>query len=187
MRTIHVYLATAALLCIPALAQAACIDRVDVSKATGIDSARIAAVICGSSVMRQVLDAATVRDSMTDPTGENLFVKYLPDIKAGRMTEGDAFARSAKLVDIEFRAGGILTASKRKLQQKIERYMAETFIALFKQPVPLARVRISALYPMSSGKDEAIYRTTVRNDAGKLGPQSLPVSWKAWAHPSLLN
>ena len=167
-------------------AAAACIDRVDASKATGIDAAELTATICGASVMRRVLDSATVRDSMTDPTGENLFVKYLPDIKAGRMTEGDALARSAKLVDIEFQAGGILTFSKRKLQRKIERYMAETFVALFKQPVPLARVRISALYPMSSGKDERIYRTTVRNDGGKYGPESLPVSWSVWAHPSLL-
>lgn len=171
----------------PAVAKAPCIDRVDITKATGIDEAELATAICRASVMRLVLDSATVRDSLFGASGEDLIVKHLDDIKAGRIADDELKRRSAKLVDIEFRAGGILTTSKLKLQQTIERYMAETFVALFKQPVPLARVRISALYPMSSGKEEVVYRTTVRNDGGKYGPDSLPISWNVWSHPSLQN
>ena len=87
MRTLRAHLAAAALLCISTLAQAACIDRVDVSKASGIDTAKLAAVICDASVMGRIMDSATVRDSYFAPSGGDLFAKYLPDIETGRMTE----------------------------------------------------------------------------------------------------
>ena len=170
----------------PAAAKTDCIDRVDMSKASGIDTAKLAAAICGASVMAAVLDSATIRDSFFGSGGENLIVTHIADIKAGKMTDAQIMSRSAKLVDIEFRAGGVLTLSFPKLRAKIERYMAETYIALFDQQVPLRRVRIAALYPLKAGKRGVVYGTSVSNDKGRYGPGSRPPSWKVWRlNPSL--
>ena len=95
------------------------------------------------------------------------------------MTFEDISARSAKMVMIEFRAGGILALSMTKLREKIEQYMAETYIALFDQPVPLRQVKISVLYPMSDGKPGVVYGTSIRNE-GRYGPGNRPKNWTVW-------
>ena len=161
---------------------AACPDRVDVAKVTGIDSEKLVEVICGASVMRVVLESAEVQNSAIGPNGEDLFAKRLAEVKAGKggSDEETIWAASAKSVRINFRAGGILTISFEKLREKIEQYMADTYIALFSQPVPLWSVRIAALYPLSGGKDGVVYGTQVLNRDGRYDPGSLPQACKVW-------
>ena len=163
-------------------ATAACPDRVDTSKVSGIDVEKLVEVICRASIMRAVLETAEVRNSMIGPNGEDLFAKRLAEIKAGKggSDEETVYAPSAKSVRIDFRARGIWAASNEKLRQKVERYMAETYMALFSQPVPLWSVKIAALYPLSDGKDGVVYGTQVLNREGRYGPGSLPKSWKVW-------
>ena len=81
--------------------------------------------------MTAVLESAVVRDTVYDSTGQDMMVANLDAITAGDLTEAEVKAQSAKLVDIVFRAGGLLALSMPKLREKIEQYMAETYIALF--------------------------------------------------------
>lgn len=161
---------------------AACPDRVDVSKVTGIDAAKLVEVICGASVMRAVLDSAEVRNSMIGPNGEDLFAVRLAEIKAGKggSDEETVYAPSAKGVSITFRARGIIAFSNKKIRDKIEQYMAETYVALFSQPVPLWSVKIAATYPLADGSEGVVYGTQVLNREGRYGPGSLPKGWKVW-------
>ena len=154
----------------------------DVSKVTGIDAAKLVEVICSASVMRAVLESAEVRNSMIGPNGEDLFAKRLAEVKAGKggSDEETVWAPSAKSVRIDFRARGIWASSNEKLREKIEQYMAETYIALFSQPVALWSVKIAALYPLEDGKEGIVYGTHVLNREGRFGPGSLPKSWKVW-------
>ena len=101
-------LAVVLLWCASALA--ACPDRVDVSRVTGIDAEHLVKVICGASVMRVVLESAEVRNSMIGPNGEDLFAKRLAEVKAGKggSDEETIYAPSAKGATINFRAGGIM-------------------------------------------------------------------------------
>ena len=163
-------------------ATAACPDRVDISKVTGIDTEKLVEVICGASVMRAVLESAEVRNSMIGPNGEDLFAKRMAEVKVGKggSDEETVYAPSAKSIRIDFRAGGILALSYEKVGKKIEQYMAETYMALFSQPVALWSVKIAALYPLSDGKDGVVYGTQVLNRDGRYGPGSLPKSWKVW-------
>ena len=77
---------------------------------------------------------------------------------------------SAKSVRINFRARGIWAFSNEKLREKIKQYMAETYIALFGQPVPLYSMKTAALSPLSDGKDGFVYGTQVLNRKGQYGP-----------------
>lgn len=173
----RVLLTLAVVLLSYASAFAACPDNVDTSKVTGIDTTEYVEVICGASKMRIILDSATVRDTVFLPSGK------IPT----NLTNEELSRRSAKLVDVSFRARGIMTFSMTKLRDKIERYMAETYVALFKQDVPLRRVRISALYPMDNdGAEGVVYGTTIWNKEGKYGPGSMPQGWETWRlHQSL--
>ena len=175
-----------ALLVASAPVKADCIDLVDVSEVSGIDSAGLAAAVCNASVMSIVLDSATIQDTYHGSGGEDLFVAHAGEIEAGTATMETLAAGSAKLIDIEFRAGGISALSFSKLREKIEQYMAETYLALFEQPVALRRVRIAALYPLESGELGVVYGTLIWNAEGLYGPGSSPVSWEVWLlNPSL--
>lgn len=184
MRALLTTLAVAIFWCASGIstASAACPDRVDVSRVTGIDKEKLVEVICGASIMRVVLESAEVRNSMIGPNGEDLFAKRLAEVKAGKggSDEETIYAPSAKGVRIDFRARGIWTSSFGNLREKIEQYMAETYIALFSQPVPLWSVKVAALYPMEDGSEGVLYGTQVLNREGRYGPGSLPKGWKVW-------
>lgn len=153
-----------------------CASRVDVSGVTGIDVAKLVEVICGASVMVAVLDSAEVRNSMIGQQGEDLFAKRMAEVKAGKggSDEETIYAPSAKGVRINFRARGVWASSNEKLKEKIEQYMAETYIALFSQPVPLWSVKIAALYPLADGKEGVVYGTQVLNREGRYGLAHCP-------------
>lgn len=180
MKTITAALAAIVLSFAASVAAAACVDRVDMSEASGDSIATLPAAICEASVMKVVLESASVSDSFHDATGRDMVVVHIDAIKAGTMTDAQLKARSAKLIDIEFRAHGILAFSNAKLKEKIEQYMAATYIALFDQAVPLRRVRISALYETNSGPNTVVYGTTIWNDKGRFGPGNRPRGWETW-------
>ena len=174
------------LLLASASARADCIDLVDVSDATGIDGTGLVEAICDASVMSVVLDSATIEDSYSGPNGDSLFVTHADELAAGTVTLDTLEASSAKTIDIEFRAEGIIALSFSRLREKIEKYMAETYLALFRQPVPLLHVRIGALYPLEDGTQGVVYGTVIWNDEGMYGPGSPPPAWETWLlNPSL--
>lgn len=179
-RTFRAALAALALLLAANAAAAACLDRIDMTEASGPGAASLPAAICGASVMNTVLESASVSDSFHDAAGRDLITVHIEAVKAGKMTEAELNAQSAKLIDIEFRAHGILAFSNVKLKKKIEQYMAETYVALFDQPVPLRRVRISALYKTNGGPNTVVYGTTIWNDKGLFGPGNRPRDWETW-------
>ena len=160
-------------------AVAACIDRVDVSKVSGQGSAGFAKTICDVPAMAALLESATVSDSLVDSSGRDIFAENAEAIESGDLTWEKLRAQSAKIVKVEFRAGSILVFSYPKLREKIEQYMTETYLALFRQSVPVRQVKISALYPMSDGTQAVVYGTTIRNE-GHYGPGNLPRRWETW-------
>lgn len=177
---IRAALAAIALSFAASAAAAACVDRVDMSEATGPRVATLPAAICGASVMKTVLESASVFDTFHDATGRDMIPVHIEAIKAGKVTDAELKAKSAKVVNIEFRAHGILAFSNAKLKKKIEQYMAETYVALFDQPVPLRKVRIAALHKMNSGPKTVVYGTAVWNEKGRFGPGNRPRDWETW-------
>jgi len=133
-----------------------------------------------------LIETAEVKDSLFAPNGKSMFVVYGDEISSGEMTDEELYRTSAKLIDVEFRAGSIPAFSNAKLRDKIEEYMAETYLALYGQSVPLIRVRVSALFPMDDGSQSVIYGTEIRNDDGLFGPGFMPETWTVWQlHSSL--
>lgn len=157
-----------------------CIDRVDVSDVSGLGSGTIAKTICDASVMSVVLESARVWDTYFDAFGNDLLAANFDALNAGEITSAELMAQSAKIVDIEFWAGGIMALKMSTLRKKIEKYMAETYTALFSQTaVPLLQVKISALYPMDDGSQAIVYGTSIRNE-GCYSPGNLLESWQTW-------
>lgn len=179
MKTLTAAVAAIFLLFVANVAAASCLSKIDMTKATG-PVINLPAAICGASVMKTVLESATVSDTFHDADGRDMIVTHIEAIKAGKMTDAILKMQSAKLIDIEFRAHGIIAFSNAKLKKKIEQYMAETYVSLFDQPVPLRRVRISALYETNSGPNSVIYGTTIWNDKGRFGPGNRPRDWETW-------
>ena len=177
---IRVAAAVAVFVMIPSIASAACVDRIDISEASGEGVSSLPETICSASVMGAALESARVLDTFFHPGGDSMLVIYAEAIKAGKMTDAEVRAQSAKMVKIEFRAGGILATSMARVRKKIEQYMAETYVALFDQPVPLRSVNISALYPMSDGEQGVVYGTEVFDEGGFYGPGNRPQGWKVW-------
>ena len=172
--------AVAAFVMISSIASAACVDRVDISQASGEGVSSLPETICSASVMSAALESAKVLDTFFDADGDDMFVSHAEAIKAGKLTEAEMKAQSAKVIKIEFRAGGILASSMARVRKKIEQYMAETYVALFDQQVPLRSVNISALYPMSNGEQGVVYGTEVFDEGGFYGPGNRPKGWKVW-------
>jgi len=170
---------------VSATASERCTQLVEVTGASGSGVSEIPAVLCsGPAVV--LLERAEVRDSLFHPSGKFMTEVHLDAISSGEMTDVDLYRASAKLIDVEFRAGSIIAFTYAKLREKIERYMDQTYAALYGQPVPLIRVRISALFPMTDGSQAVVYGTEVRNDYGLFGPGFIPDAWTVWRlHPSL--
>ena len=140
---------------------------------------KIAKAIC-SVTARALLETAVVRDSLFSENGKSMIVVHNDAIMSGEMTDEEMYALSAKLVDIDFDANSIIALSFPKLRQKIEEYKAGWYLAIYGQSVPLFRVRISALYPLSDHSVGVVYGTEIRNDHGFYGPNSLPEPWDTW-------
>ena len=165
----------------PALADDKCLARVDVLEATGAELDSLVATLCDGPA-GTLLESAVIKDTLFAANGDELVLR----VASKEITEDEMYAMSAKLVDMEFDAGSIIVFSYAKLRDKIERYMTRAYASLFRQGIPLRRVRIAALYPMSDGTDGVIYGTTIWNDEGLYGSDKLLPSWETWRlHPEL--
>ena len=165
---------------VPALADDKCLERVDVSEATGAELDGLVATLCDFPA-RTLLESAVIKDTWFAANGDELVLR----VASKEITEDEMYAMSAKLVDMEFRAD-IIAFSYDKLRDRIERYMTRVYASLFGQGIPLRRVRIAALSPTVDGTVVVIYGTEIWNDKGLYGPGTLLPSWETWRlHPEL--